>query len=77
MVSWAASTGGRGQQGKDCPLLLYPCEALCGVWCPSLGPPAQDAELLEWVQRRATKMGKGLEHLSCEERLRDLDLFSL
>jgi len=30
----------------------------------------QDAELLEWVQRRATKIIKGLECLSDEESLR-------
>ncbi|PKU44315.1 hypothetical protein llap_5367 [Limosa lapponica baueri] len=30
----------------------------------------KDMDLLEWIQRRATKMIRGLKHLSCEDRLR-------
>jgi len=33
-------------------------------------------ELLQKVQQRATKMIKGLERISCEERLRELGLFT-
>ena len=44
------------------------------MWSPQY---RRDMELLERTQRRATKMIQGMEHLSYEDRLRELGLCSL
>ena len=52
------------------PILEY-CQE---IWAPHL---EQDKDTIEKVQRRATKMVKGLKDLTYEDRLRELKLFKL
>ena len=55
--------------------LLRPHLEYCiQLWSP---PHRRDMHLLEQVQSRATDMIRGMERLSCEERLRALALFVL
>jgi len=47
-------------------------ESCIQLWSPQ---HRKDMDVLEWIQRRATKMIRGLDYLSYEDRLRELGLF--
>ena len=58
-----------------CPALVGPHLVYCiHMWSPQY---RADMDLLECVQRRATKMIQGMEHYPHKDRLRELGLFSL
>lgn len=62
---------GQEVEGGDSVPLLCSSETSPEVLCPLWGPQHKDVVLLEEVQRRVTKQIRGVEHLSCEDRLRD------
>jgi len=74
-VSNGVGSGSRAGIGPLCSALVRPCLECCAqLWAPH---SKKDMEGLESVQRRAARLGRGLENKSDKEQVRQLRLFSL
>ena len=72
----------RGEASREGEVVLPLCSALVRIhlkYCTQIWGPQyrKDVELLRRIQRRVTKMIRGLEHLSYEEKLMEVVLFSM
>ncbi|PKU44161.1 hypothetical protein llap_5530 [Limosa lapponica baueri] len=64
-------------EGGDSAPLLHSHEIPPGVLCPAVEPSAQKRHgTVEAGPELGQKMIRGLEHMSCEDRPRELELFS-
>lgn len=59
---WPVSLPDRALSGES-----LPCSAVASLQCATRGTLLQDPSKLEWVQRKATKMLKGLEGMTYDE----------
>lgn len=63
-----------GEKRQDCACETPTCSPLSNCGVPNTG---KDINLLEQVQRKAAKMVREMEYLSCEEKAVRLELFFL